>query len=215
MVQVGCQSSSLASLLKPTRSLPLSFKQSPSSFTWPFLHQLLQRLAKRSASPGFISPFPASLHLFWTALKSSQAFQSRLPLGHHVEHFSPVHLHLTATYLFFRAQLKYHLHKKAFLTLVEVRSLCSVRIIPNISSLIIFINFVIIIDYESLLLNSKLQECRDYCKYHKTPIKLISRFNCAGDCPWRVKSWELLGVMQSLRHVPKLPVPPPWRIYYP
>ena len=37
----------------------------------------------------------------------------------------------------------------------------------------------------------------------------------AGDCPWRVKSWELLGVMQSLRHVPKLPVPPPWRIYYP
>ena len=37
----------------------------------------------------------------------------------------------------------------------------------------------------------------------------------AGDCPWRVKSWELLGIMQSLRHVPKLPVPPPWRIYYP
>ena len=37
----------------------------------------------------------------------------------------------------------------------------------------------------------------------------------AGDCPWRVKSWELLGVMQSLRHVPKLPVPPPWRVYYP
>ena len=94
-----------------------------------------------------------------------------------MEHISPVHLHLTATYLFFRSRLKYHLHKEAFLTLVEVRSLCSVRVIPNISSLIIFINFVIIIDYESLLLNSKLHECRDCCKNHKTPIKLINRLN--------------------------------------
>ena len=64
---------------------------------------------------------------------------------------------------------------------------------------------------------------------HKTQLshELLTHRNCgvinvscfiwliAGDCPWRVKSWELLGVMQSLRHVPKLPVPPPWRIYYP
>ena len=46
-------------------------------------------------------------------------------------------------------------------------------------------------------------------------IWLKSLLMHAGDCPWRVKSWELLGVMQSLRHVPKLPVPPPWRVYYP
>ena len=48
-------------------------------------------------------------------------------------------------------------------------------------------------------------------------IAFLQKSKClfAGDCPWRVKSWELLGVMQSLRHVPKLPVQPPWRVYYP
>lgn len=168
--------SSLVSLLKPTRSLPLSFKQSPNSFTGlpsPTPSKTCKAWGLPLASSHH-SLFPSSYSELPSSLPG--CFQSGFHLSHHMEHLSLSHLHLTATTYSSELSLNTIYTKKAFLTLVEVRSLCSVRIIPNISSLIIFINFVIIIDYESLLLNSKLHECRDYLEFHIT-IKLINRFS--------------------------------------
>lgn len=95
VVQVGCQSDRVDPLHKPWRSRPLSLKQSPNSFTWP------TDTCKTWSSPWLyltILLFPSSILNCSRVLTGASTLP---PSDHHVEHTSPPHLHLTATYSFF------------------------------------------------------------------------------------------------------------------